>query len=46
MYSTFIVEGTSKHKTRTFAELKKDVAKFAAAMRKMGIKKNDRVVGK
>ncbi len=29
----------------TFGELRRDVALFAAAMRKMGIKTGDRVVG-
>ena len=31
--------------TRTFAELRQDVAKFGAAMRNSGIKTGDRVVG-
>ena len=31
--------------TRTFGELRRDVAKFAAAMRNAGIKTGDRVVG-
>ena len=39
------VETTTDVKTRTFAELRRDVAVLAAAMRKMGIQKNDRVVG-
>lgn len=40
------VEGeTPTYRTRTFAELKRDVAVFAAALRKAGVKKNDRVVG-
>lgn len=30
----------------TFEELRQQVALFAAAMRKMGVKKGDRVVGK
>lgn len=30
----------------TFGELRQQVALFAAAMRKMGVKKGDRVVGK
>lgn len=39
------VEGTTHYKTKTYAELRKSVAIYAEAMRKMGIKKNDRVVG-
>ena len=39
-------EGRDTVETRTFHELKQRVAKFAAAMKKMGIKKGDRVVGK
>ena len=38
-------EGQKGVKTRTFGELRCDVAKFAAAMRKAGIKQGDRVVG-
>lgn len=30
----------------TFGELRRDVALFAAAMRKMGVQTGDRVVGK
>ncbi|KAI0209074.1 Acetoacetyl-CoA synthetase [Lamellibrachia satsuma] len=43
IYSTG--EGQKEVKTRTFGELRRDVAKFAAAMRKAGIKQGDRVVG-
>ncbi|CAD5126026.1 DgyrCDS14202 [Dimorphilus gyrociliatus] len=39
------VEGHDEIKRRTFRELKDDVALYASAMRKMGIGKNDRVVG-
>lgn len=39
-------EGREEIAKVTFEELRQQVALFAAAMRKMGVKKGDRVVGK
>lgn len=39
-------EGKEEIVKVTFEELRQEVALFAAAMRKMGVKKGDRVVGK
>lgn len=46
-YSCFCVPGEGKEEIVkvTFGELRRDVALFAAAMRKMGIQTGDRVVG-
>ena len=41
----FVGEGQTCVTTRTFGELRRDVARFAAAMRNAGIKTGDRVVG-
>jgi len=38
-------EGSSEVRRRTFAELYADVARLAAAMKSIGIKAGDRVVG-
>jgi len=38
-------EGSSEVRRRTFAELYADVAQLAAAMKSIGIKSGDRVVG-
>ena len=38
-------EGQKDVETRTFGELRRDVARLSAVMRKAGIKKGDRVVG-
>ena len=39
------VEGREEVRRRTFAELHDDVAVYAAALKKMGVQKGDRVVG-
>ena len=40
------MEGRDEVRRRTFAELYDEVAVYAAAMKKMGIEKGDRVVGR
>ncbi len=42
----FAVEGREEIRQRTFAQLRDDVAVYAAAMRHMGVQEGDRVVGK
>ena len=41
-----IGEGSTEIKKTTFRQLRQNVAKFAAAMKAMGIQNGDRVVGK
>lgn len=41
----YVAEANEEIVKVTFGELRRDVALFAAAMRKMGIKTGDRVVG-
>ena len=41
----FSAEGWKEVRKRTFSQLYEDVAMYAAAMKKMGVQKGDRVVG-
>ncbi len=42
----YIHKGDTEVRKVTFSELRHDVSKYAAAFKKLGVKKGDRVVGK
>ena len=45
VFQFFTTEGSQIRKV-TFSQLCRDVAQFASAMKRMGVQKGDRVVGK
>ena len=45
VFQFFTTEGSQIRKV-TFSQLRRDIAQFASAMKRMGVQKGDRVVGK